>query len=368
MSAAILAAASILCASLDRIALSKALARLKHLVARRSAMPVLEHVLIESAGDHLTLTATNLSVFVRVTVAATITAPGALLVPLRKLVEVTRSGARRLELAGASIILGGVTHRLATLPAVDYPTVPEPSGEVLASLLRPTLARLLAQTAYCMSEDDTRPHLAALLIERRDDELRFVATDGHHLALARVPDDGPEFKVLVARALVEELLRMIDAPGGGVVRLRRDGDRVWFEEGAAWVSGKVVDGTFPSYEQVIPVGDDGAITTPTTDLREALHAVTPRGTPGVKLVPEIDAARMRLLVDDGDGNVAEAEVIASFSGKVPAAIGFNAQYIREVIDALTKDNATVKINMWGELDPVRVDAHGVTVVIMPLRV
>ena len=161
---------------------------------------------------------------------------------------------------------------------------------------------------------------------------------------------------------------MIDAPGGGVVRLRRDGDRVWFEEGAAWVSGKVVDGTFPSYEQVIPVGDDGAITTPTTDLREALHAVTPRGTPGVKLVPEIDAARMRLLVDDGDGNVAEAEVIASFSGKVPAAIGFNAQYIREVIDALTKDNATVKINMWGELDPVRVDAHGVTVVIMPLRV
>ncbi len=369
MSAAVLATASILCASLDRVALSKALARLKHLVARRSAMRVLEAVLIESAGDHLTLIATDLTVFVRVAVAAAVTAPGALLVPLRKLAEVSRSGARRTELAGASIILGGITHRLATLPVVDYPAVPEPSGEVLATLLRPTLARLLAQTAYAISEDDTRPHLAALLVERCGDELRFVATDGHRLALARVPDDGPAFKVLVARALVEELLRMIDAPGGGVVRLRRVGDRVWFEEGAAWVSGKVVDATFPSYEQVIPEGHDGTLTMPAGDLSELIHALAPRGTPAVKLALDRDGARVRLTVDDGDDNVTEGEVLASFSGALPEAMGFNARYLREVVGALTSDDATVTIHVWNAADPVRIDsAHGTTAVVMPMQV
>ncbi len=369
MSAAIaIATASVLCASLDRIALSKALARLKHIVTRHPSMPVLEAVLIESAGDHITLTATDLSIFVRVTVAATITAPGALLVSLRKLIEVTRSGARRLELVGASVVLGGVTHRLATLPAVDYPAVPEPSGEVLASLLRPTLARLLAQTAYAISEDDTRPHLAALLIERRGGELCFVATDGHRLALARAPDHSPAFKVLVARALVEELVRMTDRPGG-VVRLRRNADRVWFESGDEWVSGKVVDATFPTYEQVIPDGHKGAITMPTGDLRERIHALAPRGTPSVKLAPDRDGARVRLTVDDGDGNVTEGEVLASFSGGLPDAIGFNARYLREVVSALTSDDTTVTMNAWGELDPVRIDStHGTTAVVMPLKV
>ena len=366
MSAAVLATASILCASLDRVALSKALARLKHLVARRSAMPVLEHVLVESAGDHLALTMTDLAVFVRVSVAATVTAPGSLLVPLRKLAEVARSGARRAELAGASMILGGVTHRLATLPAVDYPAVPEPSGEVLATLLRPTLARLLAQTAYAISEDDTRPHLAALLVERCDGELRFVATDGHRLALARVPDNGPAFKVLVARALIKELARMVDAPDG-LVRLHREGDRAWFVSGDEWVSGKVVDATFPSYEQVIPVVHDGSLSMPSGDLRELIHALAPRGTPAVKLALDRDAARVRLTVDDGDGNVTDGEVLASFSGALPEAIGFNARYLREVVGALTSEDATVTILMWGAVDPVRIDsAHGTTAVVMPM--
>lgn len=369
MSAAIaLSLASFLCASLDRIAFSKALARLKHAVARRSALPALEAVLIDSAGDHLTLTATDANVFVRVVVAATITAPGSLLVPLRKLVEVTKSGARRVDLAGPSITLGGVTHTVATLPTSTFPAVPAPTDARLASMMRPTLARLLSQTAYAMSEDDTRPHLAALLIERREGALRCVATDGHRLAVARIPDDGSDLKVLVGRAVIEELVRMVDVPGG-VVRLHRDGERVWFVSGDEWVSGHVVDATFPSYEQVIPVGDDGAITMPTRDLREALHALAPRGTHGVKLTPEFDAARVRLLVEDGDGNATEGEVLASFTGKVPSAIGFNARFLREAVAALTVDDTTVTINVWGEVDPVRIDsAHGATAVVMPLRV
>lgn len=160
---------------------------------------------------------------------------------------------------------------------------------------------------------------------------------------------------------------MVDAPGG-VVRLRRDGDRVWFVSGDEWVSGKVVDATFPSYEQVIPEGHDGTLTMPTGDLRELLHALAPRGTPAVKLALDRDAARVRLTVDDGDGNVTEGEVLASFSGALPEAIGFNARYLREVVGALTGDDATMTIHVWNAVDPVRIDsAHGTTAVVMPLR-
>lgn len=369
MSAAIaLAAASILCASLDRIAFSKALARLKHLTSRRAALPVLESVLIEGTGDQLVLTATDLNLFVRVVVAATVATPSDLLVPLRKLVEVTRNGARQMQFAGPSITLGSITHRIAVLPPVDFPAIPKQPGAALATLLRPTLARLLAQTTYAMSDDDTRPQFAALLIERRDGALRFVTTDGHRLAVARVPDDGADFTALIPRALVEELRRMVDVTGG-VVRVHRDGDRVWFVSGEEWVSGRLVDATFPSYEQLIPSGCEGAITMPTGDLRAVLHALAPRGTRGLKLTPELNAAQVRVGTEDSEGNATESQVLASFTGNVPSAIGFEARYLREVVDALTDDDASVTINVWGELDPVRVDcAQRGVAVIMPLRV
>lgn len=366
--AAILTTMSLLCVSLDRIALGKALARLKHLVPARAAMPVDESVLVESANDHVTLTATDHSTYVRLAVPAEVTTRGVLLVSLRRLAGLTGSGPRHIELSGTTATLGAATHRLSALDASLYPAVPTPCGAVLSTLLRATLARALAATTYAMSHDETRPHMSALLLERRAGELRFVATDGHRLALARVGDDGPDFTLLVARRTIEELTRLV-VLHGGVVRIQRDGDRVWFVSGDEWISGKVVQETFPFYDQVIPDAHEGEIAMPTGNLREMLRALAPRGTLGVKLTLELDAARVRLAVVDDDSNIAEAEVLASFTGTLPEAIGFNAQHLREVLDVLTHDDVTVTFLVGSSRDPVRINGTGeVTAVVMPMSV
>lgn len=365
--AAIMATVSLLCVSLDRIALGKALARLKHLVPARASMPVDESVLLESAGDHITLTATDHATFVRLAVPAEVTTRGALLVSLRRLAGLTGTGPRRIDLSGATATLGAATHRLTALDASLYPAVPTPCGAVLSTLLRPTLARALAATTYAMSRDDTRPHMSALLLERRAGELRFVATDGHRLAIARVGDDGPDFTLLVPRRTIEEIERLATIPGH-VVRIQRDGDRVWFVSGNEWISGKVVQEIFPFYEQVIPEHFAGRITFPTADLIEAVRAVAPRGTAGVRFTLQRDAARVVLYVDDGDGNVTEASVLASFEGELPAAFGINAQYLRELLGALSDDDRTVTLKLNRAIDPLRVDcAVGATAVMMPMR-
>lgn len=358
-----------LCASLDRRAFAAALARLRHVVDRRTALPALEAVLLAGAADALHLTATDGSVFVRVAVPATVTSSWAsLLVPLRRLLEVAKGPAGRLQLAGDQITIGGATHRLSTLPTASFPTVPPPSGAVLFTLMRPTLARVLRQTSYAMSCDDTRPHLASMLIERRRSELIFVATDGHRLARVCVPDDGEEFSVLVGRRTIESVERML-AVAGGLVRLRRDGDRVWFTSGDEYVSSPLVDAVFPSYEQVIPARAEGRLTMTTVDLGAAIRAVASKGSPSVRLRLDGAAAAVTLSVDDGDGNAAEATVAAVFGGRVPEAIGINGQYLREMVGALADEGTTVTMQVTGELDPVRVDGtHGTTAVVMPLRV
>lgn len=358
-----------LCASLDRRAFAVALARLKHAIAHRAALPALEAVLLAGTDDTLHLTATDGSVFVRVAVPATVTSSWAsLLVPLRRLLEVAKGPNARLQLAGDHITVGGATHRLSTLPTMTFPTVPPPTGAVLFTLLRPTLARVLRQTSYAMSCDDTRPHLASMLVERRRKELVFVTTDGHRLAKVCVPDDGEEFTVLVGRRTIEAVERML-AVAGGLVRLRRDGDRVWFTSGDEWVSGPVVDAVFPAYEQVIPAPADGRLTMTTADLAVAIRAVAARGTSTVTLRLDSIASAVTLAVDDGEGNLAEATVATTFDGDVPKAIGINGLYLREMVDALADEGATVTIQITGELDPVRVEGSvNATAVVMPMQI
>lgn len=359
-----------LCASLDRRAFALALARLKHIVDRRAALPALEAVLLAGAVDTLHLTATDGSVFVRVAVPATVTSSWAtLLVPLRRLLEVAKGPAGRLQLAGEQVIISGATHRLSTLPPATFPAVPPPGGVVLFTLMRPTLARLLRQTSYAMSCDETRPHLASMFIQRLHGELAIVTTDGHRLAKVLVPDNGEDFTVLVGRRTIEALERMLTV-SGGLVRLRRDGDRLWFTSGEEWVSGPaVVDAVFPSFEQVIPARTGAHVTMTTTDLGVAIRAVAPKGTPSVRLRLDGAASSVTLSVDDGEGNATEATVAAVFDGTMPEAIGINGQYLRELVDALADEGATVTMQVTGELDPVRVEGSvSTTAVVMPMRI
>lgn len=371
MSAALSIAVSMfLCATLDRRALALALARLKHIIPRRAATPALGCVLVEGAADALYLTATDARTVVRVVVPATVTTPGALLVPLRRLAEIVRGpGAAKVHLAGDQVAVGATNHRVVTHDPATFPAITAPQGELVGWFDRAALSRMLTQTTYAMSTDETRPHLAALLFHRRNGNLALVATDGHRLALAQRRDEGRDAKVLVGRRTVEELAGLVAVPGGAVSMRSGDG-RVWFASAGEWVSGPVVDETFPAYEQVIPTAAAGRVRFALVDLRAAVKALAPKGAPAVRLALQPDLAQVVLRVEDGEGNSTEATTMASFEGDLPAAIGVNAQYLRDVLDALDEDDdRVVTIECNGELDPLRVEGTaGTTAVVMPLRV
>lgn len=370
MSAALsLAVSMFLCATLERRVLAQALARLKHVLPRRASLPALECVLIEGAGNVLHLAATDGSTFVRVVVPATVATPGCLLLPLRRLAEITRSpGSAKIHLAGDRIVVGAANHRVVTYDPATFPALAAPEGELVGWFDRAALSRMLGRTTYAMSSDDTRPHLSALLFERRNGNLALVSTDGHRLALAQRPDEGCDAKVLVGRRTVEELARLAASPGAAI-SMRSTAERVWFASAGEWVSGPVIDALFPAYEQVIPETSRGRVRFATVDLREAVSALAPKGAPALRLAFQRDLARVLLCVEDGDGNSTETSTMASFEGELPAAIGVNAQYLREAIDVLEEeDGRVVTIECNGELDPVQIDGeHGTIGVVMPMR-
>lgn len=357
-----------LCATLDRRAFASALARIKHIVPRRPAMPVFESVLLTGSRDALTLYATDADTWVGVAIPATIATPGQMLLPARRLADLIKPGAGTVALSPNRVVVGEATHRIAAGDASTYPLVPVPPRECLATMMRATLARLLRSTTYAMSNDSTRPHLSAMLIERRAGSLTFVATDGHRLASASFPDDGAGFTLLVGRRTIEELERMAAAPGG-LVRIHSTTDRVWFVAENEFVSGKLVDATFPAWEQVIPTSHSGRLTLSRPDLQAALKVVGRTGRGGVKILGDRRASRVTLSTDDAEGNLTEVPLMATFEGDVPTNFGVNGAYLRDLVDGLTADDREVTFDLGGELDPIKVDgAHGTVAVVMPMRV
>ncbi len=368
--------------------LVKALSRVQSVADKKSAMPILQNVLIQAeAGGTVRFSATDLLLSVTGTMKADVKKHGSVALSARHLFDAAKAlpegdvsvsveknlstrlkaGKRRFDLPGQA--------------GDEFPPLPDAGKVSLVSVPVDDLADLIALTSFSMSTDDTRPHLAAALFEVAGDTLRMVTTDGHRLSKAerKVPELKGSSKLLIPSKGIHELKRLVDEARGE----KKDGaDRptisvgaassqgpVFFQRDGMTLSSKLVDAAFPSYEQVIPTATDRTVTVSRAALLEALRAVSlvaSDRTSGVKLA--ITATRIVLTSENPDVGAGMDELDASLKGP-DVVIGFNSKYIIDVLGALTSEE--VAFDLSGELDPgvVRpVGREDFIGVIMPMRI
>jgi DNA polymerase-3 subunit beta len=336
----------------------------------KSSARALTHLRIESDAGDIVVSATNLDADVRLRIAAHLADDGSVLVDAKDLTRVLAraKGDAQIECVGASLVTATSTgrHSLPTLPATDFPPLPQTSSPAIATLRGEDLARMIRAVSYAQSIDASREHLFGTLIERADGVLRMCATDGHRLALSTTRNPGPDFRVLVHRAAIDAMART-DIEEESEVLLRLDGSRIFFETPSILVSGKIIDATFPRYESVIPiVSREGSITFARRQLLSALDAVSTRHREGVCLDVDTERSVVRLTTSDGD-HEASIEVEAVLSGNPPPRIGFDAHCLRQPLAVISDDH--VSVGFGDALDPIRIDSSdGSIAVVMPMRV
>src|SRR5256712_14122258 len=180
----------------DRDAFLKGLQMVHNVVEPRQTLPILANVLLESDGDTLRLTATDLEVGARVSVPAKVPAAGSITLSARKLLEIVKE----LPAAGLSLKVqdnawvalrcGGASYKLVGLGAADFPAVSSGEAAAWITLDGKLLRDMLAQTTFAISHDGSRDALNGVLFAVQEREIRLVATDGHRLALAVRPLAG----------------------------------------------------------------------------------------------------------------------------------------------------------------------------------
>ncbi|MBI3328980.1 MAG: DNA polymerase III subunit beta [Nitrospinae bacterium] len=366
---------------ISREELLEGLQRIQSVVERKTTTPILANFLLEARGGELTYVATDLELTFKGIMAAEVGREGVITLPARETFDIVRElpvGAtlelRVTEQQRVEITAGRAFFRVAGLPGEDFPPFPPFEGADSFPLPAATLREMIAKTAFCTSQDETRYALRGALFALQEGEIRMVATDGHRLATIRRVCEGigsAAKQVIVPRKALEEMRKNLEASAGEgeEVMLALLDQHLLFRKGNIWLTTRLIDGQFPAYERVIPKGLPKQVHLPKEGFLRTLRRVAVLAAeksrpvrlqlaPGVLTVlsesPELGEAR-----DEVETDYADAAV----------TVGFNARYLMDALGVLDADEVVLEIKdaaSPGLLRPVS-DADNLYV-IMPMRV
>ena len=362
--------------SIQREAFLKRLQHVVGVVERRQTLPVLANLLVVVDGEGVSLTGTDLEVEMVARMTAEDLAAGEVTVPARKLFEICRAlpdGCRiKLEQNGERVVLSAGRSRftLATLPATEFPTIENIELVERVSLPEATLKELMERTGFAMANQDVRYYLNGMLLDLRENALRCVATDGHRLALAETRIEtrvSAPRQVIVPRKGINELQGLFE-PGEGEVELEFARNHLRVRRGDVTFTSKLIDGRFPDYEAVIPIGADKEVRVQRDDMRAALQRAAILSNEkyrGVKL--EVSPNRMRIVAHNPEQEEAVEEIEAK-TGVSDLSVGFNVNYLLDALGALAGDEVLLCLRDGQSSCLVRKPETDETRhVIMPLR-
>ena len=369
--------------TVERAELLKSLSHVHRVVERRNTIPILANVLLRAENAKLAFKATDLDLEVIETVPAEVNPGGVTTVPAHMFYEIVRKlqeGAQIvLEAAGdramMSIRAGRSRFTLQTLPETDFPDLAAGDLTHKFSLAAADLKRLIDKTQFAISTEETRYYLNGIYLHTagapKAMTLRAVATDGHRLAQFELPaPPGAEGMpgVIVPRKTVGEVQRLIDN-GEGEIAVELSQSKIRFTLGSVVLTSKLIDGTFPDYSRVIPVGNDKLLEVDKKEFEQAVDRVSTvaseRGR-AVKLA--LSAGRLVLSVTNPDSGSATEELEVGYDAD-PLDIGFNSRYLLDIAAQLEGDTAVLKLADPGS--PTLLadkDAKGALYVLMPMRV
>ena len=337
--------------SIQREVLLKPLQQVVGVVERRQTLPVLANLLVKVQNNRLSLTGTDLEVEMIATASADDLVDGEITIPARKLFDIVRAlpdGARiNLKLNGDRVALNAGRSRftLATLPATEFPTIDEIELVEKVSLPEQALRDLMERTAFAMANQDVRYYLNGMLLDLQEHTLRCVATDGHRLALKETKLDSKvssRRQIIIPRKGVNELIGLFET-GDGEVQLDFGRNHLRVRRGDVVFTSKLIDGRFPDYEGVIPLGADKQATLEREVLRGALQRAAILSNEkyrGVKL--ELSPGKLRIVAHNPEQEEAVEELEAD-TGVSDLAVGFNVGYLLDALAALQGDK--VRLNL-----------------------
>lgn len=348
--------------TIERKALIAALTQVNKAIENRNTYPILANVHLIATGDKLSIRATDLEIEITTSVACqgdlTPTTASA-----KKLLDIARKAGSEITMmleADRLLVKSGRSRfKVAVIDPGGFPTLSQPEYTATGTL---DLAALLAPVKFAMSAADTRYYLNGVYLHTSEGgRVRAVATDGHRLAAVF----GPEMELAEGIIIPSKTVGLIPE---GQIKFDVGAGRVRFTAGETVIVSKLVEGSYPNYEAVIPANNDKRLTVNRQALRDAVDRVgvlaSDRGGRAVKM----DVAPDQVVLFIANDNEQATDEIAAEYDSEPIAVGYNSQYLAEMLGAI--DGEKVMFELSDSMSPARVtcDNPDWSGVMMPMRI
>lgn len=326
--------------SIKQSILKEELGYIQGVVERKSTIPVLSNILIESLGEgSIRIVGTDLDVTIRCDAEADIKKPGAMCVQARKLFDIVRTlndgdvHFKKEENEWVEMKAGRAKFRLAGVNKEQYPEIPIFKSAPM-KLSADVFNYFIQNTAFAITNETSRFTLSGAKFVIDGEKARMVTTDGHRLAFIEKTLDAKtdaKMDALIPKKALLELVK-ISRSESGDVSFGEDQNHIYFETGGRLLITRKLTGNFPNYEMVMPKDNDKKVVFDLSDMKNAVRRIS--------LMADERNRSIRVTVRDGEVEVTAqsseegegAEVVpADYTGE-EVMLGFNHQYLQEFLN------------------------------------
>ena len=351
-------------------------------VEKKTTIPILSNVLIEAAGEHIQLTATDLELGIRCSCPARVSKEGSGTIPVRRLLDYTRLlpdvdiNIKVLENHWVSLQCGRSRTRMAGISRESFPQLPE-MPPALAEIPITTLASMIGKTIFAISSEDSRFTLNGALLYLKSQGMLMVSTDGHRLAYVESATEisgvAAPYRALLPRKAMGEILKLAqEVQADAVVKFSGDENHLFFQLGDRLLISRKLTGTFPDYERVLPKEQHRSVTLSKDEVRAAIERVAQFADERSRAIRlQFAPGEVKVFSSISETGESEESIPAEYDD-VTVEIGFNAQYLLEFLRAVSEEQVTFSFkdpHSAAEVRPAGTpEGYQYRYVVMPMRI
>lgn len=369
--------------TIERATLLKTLSHVQSIVEKRNTIPVLSNVRIEATEGDINFKATDMDTEITEIADAKVSQTGATTAPAHMLYDIVRklSDGSDVEITfpddkgQLTIASGRSKFSLSTIGVEDFPVISGDKLPINFVMPKDELKDVIDRTQFAVSTEETRYYLNGVYMHAKKEGeakvLRVVATDGHRLACVESPlPQGAEnlAGVIIPRKTVTEIRKLLDDSSVENVTVSMSDNKVRFTLEDVTLTSKLIDGTYPDYERVIPTDNDKNLELKVKELASAVDrvSVVAERTRAIKVVTGPNKAT--IITSSPDLGSASEEIEAKYDNDV-LEIGYNFRYLLDILNEVKGD--TVRISFTDGTSPSVIhdtsDSSAIYV-LMPMRV
>jgi DNA polymerase-3 subunit beta len=351
------------------------------IVSSKTNLSILSNLLLETSENSLQITSTDLEILIKSNVEAEVQEQGSITVLAKKFVEVIKELPNddiEIDSSGEDNYIKiqskskeiNAKFRIIGLPKDDFPELPDFKKDKNMILDQKILKAMIRKTIIASSSEGMAGNLNGIKLELENENLRMVATDTRRLSLINYKLKGQlEIEgIIIPQKVLFELLKILGEEG--IVEISVDEKQIFFKIDNIEIISRLIDGTFPDYNTVLPKSFEKNATIITSHIADAVRRVSVMADNKYtsKIVLDFSKNNMNIFSESSEIGNAKETIDIEYEQE-DFKIAFSSDFLTDALKVIDTEKIIIKMN--ANVSPIIIyeeNNENFTSLIMPIRI